>query len=108
MSGYDFHGWLESQIAFDSAQIVDNGLKFAAPTELIVNGLRRGEPGVSRSDHFLHAERVKQFLVFLQYFVKPNGVTEEDWQAYRPICQALVDRQQMQTEVLNLFDSSAA
>ncbi|NQV83264.1 MAG: hypothetical protein HQ494_05535 [Rhodospirillales bacterium] len=107
MSGYDFHGWLESQITFDCSQIVDNGLQVAANYELIAKGYKPVEPGISKSESLEYAERVKQFLVFLQYCVKPNGVTDEDWQAYRPICQVLVDRQQMKNEALDLFKEPA-
>jgi len=103
LSEHDFHAWLQSQIGLDSSQITTNGLAAAADAELVAKGLRKEKPGVSKSQSAEFAKRVKHFLVFIGWSVKPDGVTDSDWQAYRPFCQALVEKQQMDKDVLDLF-----
>lgn len=103
MPEHDFDAWLQSQIGLDVPQIKDNGLAAAADAELVAKGMRPEKPGVSKSQSAEFAQRVKNFLVFIGWGVKPNGVTDGDWEAYRPFCQAFVEKQQMNKEALDLF-----
>ncbi|MBC8337104.1 MAG: hypothetical protein ISR51_01465 [Rhodospirillales bacterium] len=104
MSEYDFAAWLESQIGQDFEQIRDDGLSKAAVLELTAKGITAKIPGLTRNECADLAERIKRVLVFIEYNVKPNSVSAEDWEAYRPLCEALVNKQQMKPESLALFD----
>jgi len=103
MPEYDFSAWLQNQIGRDFEQIRSDGLSMAAELELVANGFTAKKPGLSRKECTDLAERIKRVLVFIEYNVKPDSVSGEDWQAYRPLCEALVNKQQMKPESLSLF-----
>ncbi len=74
----DFHAWLQGQIGKDHRQIVVDGRSVIA------------EAGGGLGGGF--AERIQQFLFYLQSGRKPIDVSESDWQAYRPVYKALVKK----------------
>ena len=43
-------------------------------------------------------------VFFLIYRKKPEGVSGEEFQLFRPICESLVRKDQMQPDILKLFD----
>lgn len=100
---HDFYHWLQGQAGLDLSQMRDNAMAVTVDAELVAKGMRKEKPGVSKSQSAEFAQRVKHFLVFIGWSVKPNGVTDEDWQAYKPFCQELVEKQQMTNEALDLF-----
>ena len=104
MSEHDFFAWLQSQKGLDFVQIRENGLEAAADAELVAAGYRAEVPGVSKEKSADFAKRVKQFLVFIEWNAKPDGVSDEDWHAYLQICQDLVNKKQMKKETLELFE----
>ena len=90
MSDDDFHTWLKGQIGKDHRQIVVDGRSVIA------------EAGGGLGGEF--AERIQQFLFYLQSGRKPIDVSESDWQAYRPVYKALVkERRRLTKDVLDLF-----
>ena len=90
MSDDDFHAWLQGQIGKDRRQIIADGQSAVA-----------GAGGGLGGDF---ATRIQQFLFYLQSGWKPVDVSESDWQAYRPVCKALVKERQRRTkDVLDLF-----
>ncbi len=74
MSTDDFHAWLQGQIGKDRRQIIAEGQSVIAKA--------------SMGGDF--ATRIQQFLFYLQSGRKPVDVSENDWQAYRPVYKALV------------------
>jgi hypothetical protein len=50
--------------------------------------------------------QLKQLLHFMQEGTKPGGVMLDDWQAYRGLTQALVDRGRLAPEALAIFQSN--
>jgi hypothetical protein len=101
---HDFSVWLESQQGNDFEQIRTNGLDAAADAELIVSGYRQEKSGVSKVQSSKFSKQVKQFLVFIEWHVRPESVLDEDWYAYFPICQILVEKGHMRKEILQLFE----
>ena len=86
----DFHAWLQGQIGKDHRQIIADGRSVIA------------EAGGGLGGDF--AERIQQFLFYLQSGRKPIDVSESDWQAYRPVYKALVkERRRLTKDVLDLF-----
>jgi hypothetical protein len=46
-------------------------------------------------------------LVFLlEHQMSPGGITEQEFQSFRPLCDALVGKGQLDASVLNLFANS--
>ncbi len=90
MSEDDFHAWLQGQIGKDHRQIIADGQSTIA------------EAGGGLGGEF--AARIQNFLFYLQSGRKPVDVSENDWQAYRPVYKALVkERQRLTKDVIDLF-----
>ena len=43
------------------------------------------------------------FLFFMRYGMKPAGVNAKHFQMFRPVCKSLVERKQLQAEVMRFF-----
>ena len=103
MGKYDFGEWLQSQIGKDYAQIILDGQKAAIKAERGSYGVK-GAVNKRESGSIDFAHRVKQFLFFIQGGTKPANVSESDWQAYRQICEMLVENRQFKKEILDKFN----
>ena len=86
---YDFDEWLQSQEGLDLPTIISNGFDAASDAELIANGLRAEVPDYTKDQ--------------CRDFAKDPRVTEIDWHTFRPICDALVKKEQLEATVLDLF-----
>ena len=53
-----------------------------------------------------YVEAVREFLYFIRYGQKPDGLEEEYFQKFRTVCENLVAKKQLLPEVLKLFDSN--
>jgi len=90
MNDDDFHAWLQGQVGKDHRQIIADGRSAVA----------KGGGG-SGGDL---TTRIQQFIFYLQSGRKPVDVSENDWQAYRPIHKALIkERRRLTKDVLDLF-----
>ncbi len=52
-----------------------------------------------------YADAVRAFVHLIRYGQKPVGIDEERFQTCRPVCERLVDRQQLLPHILGLFDA---
>jgi len=53
-----------------------------------------------------YAEMVSDFIYFLRYGQKPDGIDEEHFQMFHSVCENLIAKKQLLPEVLKLFDSN--
>jgi len=51
-----------------------------------------------------YAAVLKGFLFFMQYGVKPAGVTDSHFQLFHPVCENLVQKGQLKPGILNFFE----
>ena len=100
---YDFDEWLQSQEGLDLPLIISNGFDAASDAELIANGLRAEVPDYTKAQCRDFATRTKTLMTLLKWQQKDPRVTEIDWHSFRPICDALVKKEQLETTVLDLF-----
>lgn len=52
-----------------------------------------------------YVEAVTGFIYFLRYQQKPFGINEKHFQMFRPLCQKLILKKQLASDVLKMFDS---
>ena len=57
-------------------------MEAAANAELFWNGLRKEEPDISKEESAEFAKRVKQFLVFIEWNIILDEVTDADWKSW--------------------------
>ena len=50
-----------------------------------------------------YRELLGGFLFFLRYGIKPSGVSELDFQSFRPAIEKLVEKGQLKSTILSLF-----
>ena len=50
-----------------------------------------------------YAERIKSFLFWLRFGTRPAGIDNEEFALYRPVADALVEKGQLNPEILDLF-----
>ena len=103
MSKYNFEAWLNSQSGLDLPEMIANGFGVAADAELIASGYRPEEEGISKEECAKFAIRVKTFMTLLKSGHKDVRTTEADWQSFRPLCEALVKKKQMDQAILAKF-----
>ncbi len=71
-----------------------------------LDGLLRGD---ARNDTIesgggLYRRQLGEFLFFLKQGIRPHSATEEDFQSYRPVCEALVAKGHFKPSVLDMFN----
>jgi hypothetical protein len=105
MSPYDFGAFLRSVQDLDYLEILQ-----AAEQQVygIEPGLSRvrGAPERRRLGGGKYVAKLKKLLFFMRSGVRPGGIDEVDFQAYRPVCVSLVRRGQFKPEILDLFRQS--
>jgi hypothetical protein len=99
----NFNTWLNSQQGLDLPEMVANGIDVASDAELIANGLRPENEGSHREDCAEFAIRVKTFITLLQYGLRDIRVLEDDWKSFKPICEVLIKKKQMDKTILDQF-----
>ena len=99
----NFNTWLSSQQGLDLAEMIANGIDVASDAELIFNGLRPEKEGLNRDDCAEFSIRVKTFVTLLQYGLKDIRVWEDDWKSFKPFCEVLIKKNQMDKAILSQF-----
>jgi len=47
---------------------------------------------------------LKGFLFFMRYGIKPYGVSDTDFELFRPVCESLVQKKQFKPSIMNFFE----
>ncbi len=105
MSDYDFDSWLAGQSGLDYEQLKSNTFNAMVDAELRAKGLRPVDDGVSKEQYETFAVRVKALHTLLAYGEKDVRVSDDDWQTFRPHCEALVAKNQMDAGILDKFQT---
>jgi hypothetical protein len=53
-----------------------------------------------------YCKRVGEFTFFMKYAIKPGSVDPHDFELYRPICENLVRKGQLSSNILNNFEDN--
>jgi hypothetical protein len=51
-----------------------------------------------------YVEAVREFIYFLRYSQKPDGIKEEHFQMFQSVCEKLVAKKQLLPDVMKMFD----
>ncbi len=63
----------------------------------------KGAVGRRKMGSVGYAQRIKEFLYFMRYGQKPDGVSAEDFHKYHPVVKSLVDKDQLKPGILTMF-----
>jgi len=105
MSDYDFDVWLPSQANLDIETIKSNALTSAADAELRLKGLRPAVEGINDEQLEIFVRRVKTLFTILNSGERDTRTTDEDWQAFKPICEALAAKNQLDKAIVDKFQN---
>lgn len=50
-----------------------------------------------------YVARLKEFIFFMRFGIKPSGVPDWAFRLYRPICENLISKGQLKPSILDLF-----
>ena len=103
MSKYDFDTWFKSQLDYDLSEILVNGFDVVSDAELISSGFRPVELGFSKVECLEFAIRVKSLMTLLKFGLKDKRTLKSDWETFKPLCEILVNKKQMNEIILSLF-----
>lgn len=105
MNEYSFDNFLERMSREDYPDILRiaqnegaNLEKYSSNVKGCVERRKRGSLGLS--------EKIGGFLFFIRNGIKPSGVSDEEFNKYKIVVQALVDKKQMKPEALKIFDET--
>ena len=68
----------------------------------------RGGPRAREQGSMEYAALLKEFLFFLHYRKRPGAVSSADFMLFKPVCENLVAKGELQPNVLELFGSVVA
>jgi hypothetical protein len=101
-SATDLVAFLESIRDCDLNSTIREADREAVRYEYRTGGRSRGSRD-AREGQIRYAEQLKGLIFFLRFGIKPNGVSDEVFQLFRPLCEALVAKGQLLPAVLNCF-----
>lgn len=105
MRQYDFQAFLNSISNLDYFEMIREAEREAMTVERALSP-GRGRKGIDKQHKY---EAVKYnvllggFLFFLKIGIKPAGVSDLDFQSFRPVIEKLVEKGQLKSTILGLF-----
>ena len=101
---FDFLDWLQRHAGESRADLIQSADDAAASAERAVRRIR-GVRASKESYELDFVYRAGQFLFWLRHNAKPDHVSDADWVAYRPICEALIAKGELPPSALAQFPS---
>jgi len=102
---FDIGAFVDRVKEFDRLQIVAAAREEIARAEAL-SFRRKGAVRAREEGSTQYAEILKGLVWFLEQGTKPFGVPPADFRRFRPICEALIEKQQMDAAALKLFESA--
>lgn len=100
---YDIAKFLKSVAEKDYPDIISAADAACAAAERVSYG-KRGAPAARAAGSTDYISSLKAFLFFMRTGARPAGVGDTEFRLYRPVCEALVKKEQFKSSVLDLFD----
>ena len=105
MRRYDFQAFLDSISDLDYLGMIKEAECEAMAVDHALSP-GRGRKGIDKQ-HKYEAAKYREiqgrFLFFLRYGIKPSGITDEDFQSFRPVIEKLVEKGQLKSTILSLW-----
>ena len=99
---YDFSMFLARAAELDYSAILKFGEDEAARTDGASFAIT-GAPARREAGSVEYLSRIKAFLFFMRHQTRPGSADDLEFQSYRPVVEALVQKQQFKPEALILF-----
>ena len=104
---YDFQKFLNSVAELDYPEMLQSAEREATAVEGRL-APRRGKKGIDKQHRLLaldYLRRVKGFIFFLRHSMKPEGISEQEFQRFKPVVENLVEKARLESNILDLFGS---
>jgi hypothetical protein len=103
---YSFVKFLEDIKDKDLPEIQLLASTEAGVAERLSSSITRGIDKATKIRIGYYKKRVGEFAFFMMHFIKPGSVDDFDFELYEPICEILVKKGQLKSDVLDLFKGS--
>lgn len=100
---YNFEEFLDAIKDKDLPEILILASGEAEAAERLSSSSTRGIAKAEKLRIAYYRKKVGEFTFFIGHGIKPDGVNEEDFKMYQPICEILVKKGQFKPEMVNLF-----
>jgi hypothetical protein len=99
---FNFEEFLKAMLNKDFSEIIKMAEQEAYDVE---NRLYKGGGGFQarKTGGLTYSKKVGEFIFFIRYGIRPSSTSNEDFAKYLPICNALIQRNQIKPSVLDLF-----
>lgn len=101
---YSFEKFLDAIKNEDFLKIILLASEEAERAERLSSSATRGIDKAKKLRIGYYKKRVAEFAFFMGHSIKPGSVDEEDFKLYRPICEILVEKGQLPSDVLKHFN----
>lgn len=105
MRQYDFQAFLKSISDLSYLEMIREAEREAMAVDHALSP-GRGRKGIDKQ-HKYEAAKYREiqggFLFFLRYGIKPAGISDWDFQSFRPVIEKLVEKGQLKSTILSLF-----
>lgn len=102
MDRFDFNEFLDRMATLDYHEILMQANSECGSVERISYGVK-GCVRHRADGSVRYAQRIKAFLWFMRTCTRPLSADESEFQRYRGVAKALVEKGQFKPEVLDLF-----
>jgi hypothetical protein len=103
-NNYDIKEFLEAMLGKDFNEIFILAEQEAFDAEIRSFNVKNA-PKTREKGSVTYSRKVGNFLFFLRQGIRPSGASDEEFSLYRPICEDLVEKQEFQPTVLDLFQN---
>jgi hypothetical protein len=99
---YDIQEFLVAMVGKDWHEIVPMAERECGTAESRSYSVR-GAPKARKMGSTKYAAQLKNFLYFMRYGSRPGSASDWEFNLYKPICKALVEKKQFVPAVLDVF-----
>ena len=104
---YDFQAFLDSITNLNYPEVIREAERETMAVERALSP-GRGIKGIDKQYRYKaikYRELLGGFLFFLRYGIKPAGISDWDFQSFRPAIEKLVEKRQLKSTILGLFET---
>ena len=108
MRQYDFRAFLGSISDLSYPEMILEAEREGTAVERALSP-GRGIKGIDKQYKYKamkYSELLGGFLFFLKSGIKPAGISDWDFQSFRPVIEKLVEKGQLKSTILSLFETA--
>jgi hypothetical protein len=108
MRQYDFQAFLNSISDLDYPKMIQEAGQEGMRVQRVLSP-GRGIKGIDKQYKYKaqkYEELLRGFVFFLRYGTRPSGISDWDFQSFRPVIEKLVEKGQLKSTILSLFETT--